>query len=57
MLDWLRRLFGLHVHEWGKWETHEGECRRMGRMTISLIRWQERECNGCGVIEAREIHL
>ncbi len=36
-MNWLRRMFGLHIHEWGKWKPILGGL------------WQRKTCKTCGL--------
>jgi hypothetical protein len=44
-MDWLRRLFGLHVHNWGEWKYAGKIVRVKDEAEIGFI--QSRECHSC----------
>jgi len=41
MLKWLVKLFGIHVHDWGRW-------------TPVGVTYQERYCKTCGYGQIRD---
>ena len=53
-MNWLRKLFGWHVHEWGKWERSEVLGRRPWQTEWTAFHIQERTCKSCGFTE-REV--
>lgn len=53
MLDKLKRLLGLHVHDFGKWETRSAKSSQYG----DWVFLQTRICKTCGFIEFKKSSL
>lgn len=48
MTNWLRKLFGIHIHEYGMWE-HETTYVSKSYGVKKII--QKRKCKTCGYME------
>lgn len=53
MVDWIRKLLGLHVHEFSMWSMDKVMSDGHG----SFVFLQHRICKKCGLIEVRKDSL
>jgi hypothetical protein len=52
-MDWLRKLLGLHVHDWTKWRVTDRLVSGWHPEDGPIADQQTRECESCGAIQHR----